>query len=97
MTPTEARAQGGPESDAPAARENGGGWTSSPTRSWATAYVRAVVVFVYFAVATVWLPSTLIGSATDESSRDIIVSATWAIAFGGGLWGLRELQRRGWL
>lgn len=73
------------------------GWAWQPPRSWITAYVRALVVFAYFAIATVWLPSFLIGATSDEGMRDIVVTVSWAVAFGAGLWGLSELQRRRWL
>lgn len=77
--------------------EAGGKPQWNPPATWLSAFGRALVVLVYFAVATVWLPSYLIGSTTDEGFRDIVVSVSWLATFGGGIWALRELQRRGWL
>lgn len=65
--------------------------------TWPAAYVRAVAVFLYFALATVWLPSFIVSTSSDAGFRDIAVTVVWLGAFGGGLWGLRELQRRRWL
>jgi Na+-driven multidrug efflux pump len=65
--------------------------------TWRAAYGRAVIVFLYFAVAVVWLPSFIVSSSTDEGFREIAVTVVWLAAFGGGLWGLVELQRRRWL
>ena len=67
--------------------------------SWTTAAVRGLLVFVYFAVATVWLPHRvlLLGFMEDASSnvRDLILVIVWGGTLGAGMYLLRAAQRRG--
>ena len=67
--------------------------------SWSMAAVRALAVFVYFVVATVWLPDFVLqlDSVAGASSflRDAIVVVVWGGGLAGGFWLLRAAQRRG--
>ena len=67
--------------------------------SWMNASVRGVGIFVYFVVATVWLPDFVLkmDSIASASSfvRDLVVLVIWGAAFVGGLWLLRFGQRKG--
>lgn len=68
--------------------------------SWFRALVWAIVIFVYFAFFTAWLPSFFIEEVVEGWSaiwRDIFTAGIWTIAFGVGIWGLRSAQRRGWI
>lgn len=66
--------------------------------SWSTATVKGLLVFLYFVVTTVWLPDFLMGLSviSDASSlvRDLVLLVVWGVALGGGLYLLREAQRR---
>ena len=65
--------------------------------SWLAAYLRALIVFGYFVIATVWVPDRAI-QMVDGSSRfiqDVVVSAVWLVALAAGLYGLRRAQSRG--
>lgn len=59
------------------------------------------MVVAYFAVATVWLPSWLLGvgpvASLPRDLVDLVATASWAIFLAVGIWGLRWGQRRGWL
>lgn len=67
--------------------------------TWMNASLRAFVIFVYFVVATVWLPNFVVrlGSVASASSfvKDSVVLAVWGVGLGAGLWLLRSAQRRG--
>ncbi len=67
--------------------------------TWMNATVRALVIFFYFLVATVWLPDFILGlgPVADASSavRDAVVLIVWGTGLGAGFWLLREGQRRG--
>ncbi|HXV71001.1 MAG TPA: hypothetical protein VEB69_06310 [Acidimicrobiia bacterium] len=69
--------------------------------SWVGAGIRALLILFYFATATVWLPSALLRTEpVATASRfwaDLIALLAWGIPFVFGLWGLRTLQRRGWI
>ena len=58
----------------------------------------AVVIFVYFAVFTAWLPSVLLRSSflstAPRSVADGIILVVWGGFFGLGLVGLRWAQDR---
>jgi hypothetical protein len=51
------------------------------------AFLSGLGIVVYFAVATVWLPSALLRSSL----------LIWVVAFGIGLWALRRSQDRAWI
>ncbi len=59
---------------------------------WWRAWVKTTVIVLYFVVATVWLPSTLLRlQAVGELpryARDLIASGVWFVALAVGIWGL---------
>ncbi len=63
--------------------------------------IKAVLIVVYFAVATVWLPSALLRSPLlSGAARAVLDTATvviWGIFFGIGVAGLRRAQNKGWI
>lgn len=65
------------------------------------AMLSAVAIFLYFAVATVWLPSALLRSpllaGASRNVSDVVAVVVWAIGIGAGLWGLRYAQDRAWI
>lgn len=73
--------------------------TISPT--WGPAIMQAVAVFAYFSLATVALPSWVLGLDAVASStgwlRDAISLLIWGITLAVGIGGLRLSQLRGWL
>lgn len=66
--------------------------------TWINATVRGVIVFLYFLVATVWIPNTILqlSFVADAASfvRDAIVLAVWSVGLFGGLFLLRQAQKR---
>jgi len=58
-------------------------------------------IVLYFAVATVWLPSALLRSSlltgVGRNVSDLVTLAVWGIGLGVGMWGLRLAQKRGWI
>ena len=66
--------------------------------SWTAAMTRGLLVFVYFALATVWLPDRILRlSVIAEASdflRDLVVLVVWGTALGAGMLLLRRAQRR---
>ena len=54
--------------------------------------MKTATIVVYFVVATVWLPSTILGlQAVGELpryARDLIASGVWGVALAVGIWGL---------
>lgn len=69
--------------------------------SWVGAGIRSLLVLLYFAVATVWLPSAVLRvepvAAASRFWADLIALLAWGVPFGFGLWGLRTLQKRDWI
>lgn len=65
--------------------------------TWANALVRGLGIFLYFAVATVWIPNLVLKLLADSSNliQDLSVTLVWAVALGFGMWALRYAQRRG--
>ena len=67
--------------------------------SWLNAYIRGLVIFAYFLIATVMIPNSVlrlnaVGSAS-AVVQDLIVLALWGAGLVAGLYLLRQLQRRG--
>ena len=67
--------------------------------SWLNAYIRGLVIFAYFLIATVMIPKSVlrlnaVGSAS-AVVQDLIVLALWGAGLVAGLYLLRQLQRRG--
>ena len=66
---------------------------------WMNAYVRGLLVFLYFVVTTVIVPDIVVrldsvaGSSTVVS--DLVVLAVWGGGLVGGLYLLRRFQRTG--
>jgi hypothetical protein len=75
----------------------------SPTKpgSWPRAAGKAVLIFAYFVIATVWLPSRLLGvsfiSSAPAAVRDLVGSGVWFGFLVAGMWTLRNLQAKGWI
>jgi hypothetical protein len=67
--------------------------------SWSNAWVRGLLVFLYFVVATVVVPNFVarLGFVQDASRMlsDLIVTAVWGGGLLAGLWLLRRLQAGG--
>jgi hypothetical protein len=57
-------------------------------------------IFLYFSVATAWLPSAILTGPFNSSDRivqDLVTVAVWGFFLLLGLWGLRMSQKRGWM
>ncbi len=67
--------------------------------SWMNAYVRGLLIFVYFVIATVIIPNFVVrlDSVARSSSivQDLAVLTTWGAGFVAGLYLLRRFQRKG--
>ena len=66
--------------------------------TWTAAALRGLLIFVYFVVATVWLPNRVLrlGFIADANSfvEDLVVLIVWGAALVGGMYALRTAQRR---
>ena len=66
--------------------------------TWARAWWLAIIVFLYFAIATVWLPDYVINEPALKSMPDLIkdlaASGAWFIALAVGIYSLRYLQKK---
>lgn len=67
--------------------------------TWARAWWLAIIVFLYFAIGTVWLPDYVINEPTlkgmPELLKDLAAASAWFIALAVGIYSLRVLQKRG--
>lgn len=67
--------------------------------SWMNAYLRAAVIFLYFFVATVYVPNYVLrlGFVSDATAvvQDIVVLVIWGVALVAGVYLLRRFQRQG--
>lgn len=67
--------------------------------TWTAAAVRGLAVFVYFVIATVWIPHRVLslGFVANASSTvsDLLVLVIWGGALVAGMYLLRLGQRRG--
>ena len=67
--------------------------------NWTTAAWRGILVVLYFAITTAWLPDKVLSlgfiASSSRTVRDAIVLVLWAGALGAGLYGLRRAQRQG--
>ncbi len=65
--------------------------------TWGSAYLRGLVIFLYFFLATVWLPSSMYGEAPLDKApkfvQELVISGAWGTMLVIGLLGLRWLQR----
>lgn len=66
--------------------------------SWMNATLRGILIFVYFVVATVWLPDFILtlGAVAEASRfmRDLVALVVWGGGLVAGLWMLRFFQRK---
>ena len=62
--------------------------------TWGSAWLRAGVIVAYFAVATVWLPSAVIGFGPVATApgivQDLLSSGIWIVALVAGIVGLQS-------
>lgn len=67
------------------------------TITWGSAWLKTSLILVFFAAATVFLPSALIESSllrgTSRIVQDLVASGVWALALGIGVVGLWWAQR----
>ena len=65
--------------------------------TWGSAWLRAGVIVAYFAFATVWLPSAVIGfgpvATAPRIVQDLLSSGIWVVALAAGIVGLRYAQK----
>ncbi len=65
--------------------------------SWWTAYARGLVIFLFFVLATVWLPSWVVGQGpVAGASRwiaDVVGTVVWLVPLAIGIVALRWLQK----
>lgn len=65
--------------------------------TWKSAYLRGFVLFFYFFLLTVWIPSTMFTEAPISSApriiQDLVVSGAWFTMFAVGVVALRFLQK----
>ncbi len=68
---------------------------------WWSVGLRALIIFSYFVIATVWWPSWLarLDAVASAASwvRDTTVASAWTVALVAGIIGLRSAQQRGWI
>lgn len=67
--------------------------------NWMNAYVRGLIIFLYFLVATVVVPDFVlkldsVGSLS-ALLQDVIVLAIWGVGLIAGMYLLRRFQARG--
>jgi hypothetical protein len=66
---------------------------------WGQGAAWALVIFAYFAVFTVWLPSRILHLSAVASApaaiHDLAGAGAWLALFVIGMWALRRLQSRG--
>ncbi len=69
--------------------------------SWLAGSARSIVIFAYFVVFTVWMPSWLIQlgqvATLSSSIKDLIAVAAWGGFLTFGIVALRSAQKRGWI
>lgn len=67
-------------------------------RSWLVAAGKALAIFIYFVLFTLWLPSWLLRlspvAGAPAPVRELIGSGVWLVFFVAGMWALRRLQRK---
>lgn len=66
---------------------------------WWRAWVIGLVVVVYFAATTVWLPSWVIGllGGSPDGLAGISAVSVWAVFLAAGIVLLGRAQRKGWI
>ncbi|MDH5371416.1 MAG: cytochrome c [Acidimicrobiia bacterium] len=67
--------------------------------TWARAWWLGIIVFLYFAIGTVWLPDYIINEPSLKSMPDLVkdlaASGAWFVALAVGIYSLRFLQKKG--
>ncbi len=67
--------------------------------TWPVATLKGLLIVVYFAFATVWLPNAVIHltsiAAASPFIRETVVVVVWGIGLVGGLIGLSQAHKRG--
>ena len=79
--------------EAAASKDDGPGMSRSRAFAW------GIGIFLYFAVMSVWLVSYAIEDLFadfDDAVADVLALGLWAGVMGGGIWGLRKAQERGY-
>ncbi len=70
---------------------------TSDQLSWRAAYGWALVIFIFFMLATTWFPSWLISQQAVATAprwvSDLVGSGAWFVPLAAGLLGLRWLQK----
>lgn len=65
--------------------------------TWPSAWLKAGVIVVYFAAATMWLPSAVIEAGPVATAprivQDLLTSGIWFVALATGIYGLWWAQR----
>jgi len=66
-------------------------------RSWWNAYGWAILIFLFFVIATTWFPSWLMSKQVVATApswvSDLVGSGAWFVPLAVGLVGLRWLQK----
>jgi len=66
--------------------------------TWARAWWLAAVVFLYFAIGTVWFPDYVINepalASMPDLVKDLAASGAWFVALAVGIYSLRILQKK---
>lgn len=69
--------------------------------SWRSGSARSILIFAYFVVFTVWVPSWLIEveqvAKLNSLIKDFIAVASWGGFLVFGILALRSAQKRGWI
>ena len=69
--------------------------------SWLSGSARSILIFAYFVVFTVWLPSWLIQldqvATLSSPVKDVVAVAAWVGFLTFGIVALRSAQKRGWI
>jgi hypothetical protein len=69
--------------------------------SWLSSGMQSILIFSYFVVFTVWVPSWLIQldkvATLSSSIKDLIAVAAWGGFMTFGIVALRSAQKRGWI
>lgn len=67
--------------------------------TWINAWLKGLAIFVYFVLATVWLPDFVLKLSFVQTASDLVsdamLLAVWGTALVGGMWALRVGQRKG--
>lgn len=66
--------------------------------TWARAWWLAIIVFLYFAIGTVWFPDYVLNepalASMPDLVKDLAASGAWFVALAVGIYSLRILQKK---